>query len=211
MNGGGSFEGHSVNSTSTGNSIDPHIFIDKGNDVAHSIALPRAMAHFALTHGPSVCFAEQCKMLGIRESYRIKCDKMLTQEDCGKLASSSTIVNNHTIALSSWYADIHNDAGLQGSVTNSWLNEIPYESLIPSAFKNVLVASRCFGCSHIAQASFRLTKTMMSLGYAAGNALSQCVINNIENVRNIDIPTLQQDVEIFELFDEVNEYIQLWE
>ena len=42
-------------------------------------------------------------------------------------------------------------------------------------------ASRCFGCSHIAQASFRLTKTMMSLGYAAGNALSQCVINNIEN------------------------------
>ena len=52
---------------------------------------------------------------------------------------------------------------------------------------------------------------MMSLGYAAGNALSQCVINNIENVRNIDIPTLQQDVTIFELFDEVNEYIQLWE
>ena len=206
LNGGADFEGHHVTSTSTGNSIDPHIFIDKGNDVAHSIALPRAMAHFALTHDNVTCFAEQCKMLGIRESYRIKCDKMLTQEDCGKLASSSTIVNNHTIALSSWYADIHNDAGLQGSVTNSWLNEIPYETLIPSAFKNVLVASRCFGCSHIAQSSFRLTRTMMSIGYAAGYALKQCVDRWLEDVRNIDIAQLQSDVGIVELMTEMETY-----
>lgn len=206
-NGGGSFEGHTVSSTSTGNSIDPHIFIDLGNDVAHSYALYRAMAHCALTTNPNnVSFAEQCKLLGIRESYRINCDKMLTQTDCGVLASSSTIASNHTIALSSWYADIHNDPGLEGSITNSFLNEIPYESLIPSAFTNALVASRCFGCSHIAQASFRLTRTMMSIGYAAGHAMSQCVDNWLTDVRNIDIAKLQSDVGIAELMETMETY-----
>ena len=133
---------------------------------------------------------------------------MCTQTDCEHRIVRDDIIPNHIIALSTWYTDLHNATTTS---SNSGFNGIPYESLVASAYTNVLVASRCFGCSHIAQASFRLTKTMMSLGYAAGNALSQCVINNIENVRNIDIPTLQQDVKIFELFDEVNEYIQLWE
>ena len=187
--------------------VPANIFIDNGNDYALEWSKDRARYHSA-TRGGGGGYLQQNKMLGIRESYRIKCDYMCTQTDCEHRIVRDDIVPNHIIALSTWYTDLHN---AEVHVSNSGFNGIPYESLIPSAFKNVLVASRCFGCSHIAQASFRLTKTMMSLGYAAGNALSQCVINNIEDVRNIDIPTLQQDVKIFELFDEVNEYIQLWE
>ena len=181
--------------------------IDYGNDYALAYAEDRCKYHASVDYQAGY-YCQQNKMLGIRESYRIKCDYMCTQTDCEHRVVRDDIVPNHIIALSTWYTDLHN---AEVHVSNSGFNGIPYESLIPSAFKNVLIASRCFGCSHIAQASFRLTKTMMSLGYAAGNALSQCVINNIENVRNIDIPTLQQDVKIFELFDEVNEYIQLWE
>ena len=192
-------------STTGNNQVPPKIFIDNGNDYALAYAEDRCKYHSSINYQAGY-YCQQNKMLGIRESYRIKCDYMCTQTDCEHRVVRDDIIPNHIIALSTWYTDLHN---AEVHVSNSGFNGIPYESLIPSAFKNVLVASRCFGCSHIAQASFRLTKTMMSLGYAAGNALSQCVNNNIEDVRNIDIPTLQQDVKIFELFDEVNEYIQL--
>ena len=194
-------------STTGKNQVPPKIFIDYGNDYALAYAEDRCKYHSTVNYHVGY-YCQQNKMLGIRESYRIKCDYMCTQTDCEHRIVRDDIVPNHIIALSTWYTDLHNATTTS---KNSGFNGIPYESLVVSAYTNVLVASRCFGCSHIAQASFRLTKTMMSLGYAAGNALSQCVINNIENVRNIDIPTLQQDVKIFELFDEVNEYIQLWE
>ena len=205
-NGGGSFDWHTVKSTSTGCAIDPHIFIDCGNDVAHAFGYYKSLAHHAISDGSGVCYAEQCKMLGIRESYRINCDRMLTQADCGINAANIDFATQHTIALSSWYADIHNDSGLQGSVENSWLNAIPYESLVPVAFKNVLVGSRCFGCSHIAQTSYRLTKVMMSIGYACGHAMAQCVARWLTDVRNVDIATLQADVEINELMDTIRTY-----
>lgn len=205
-NGGGTFEGHKVVSTSTGNSIDPHIFIDKGNDIAHSYGTPRAMAHCKIVQGTAWCFAEPCKMLGIRESYRIKCDKMLTQADCETSPSSATIANDHIIALSSWYVDIHNDSILQNTINNTWLNGIPYETLIPSAFTNVLIGSRCLGSSHIANASFRLTRTMMAIGYACGHAMKQCVSGWLNDVRDVNIAQLQTDVEIASLISDIERY-----
>ena len=145
-------------------------------------------------------------MLGIREGYRIKCDRMLKQSDCEMTASSDNYVEQHYIALSSWYVDIHNDTSFS-SVSSSFFNGIPYESLIPSAFKNVLVGSRCFGCSHIAQTNYRLSKTMMSIGYAAGHAIKLAVKGGyIDDVRNIDIPTLQSNVGIAELLSEIELY-----
>ena len=187
-------------STTSKNQVPPKIFIDYGNDYALAYAEDRCKYHSSVNYHVGY-YCQQNKMLGIRESYRIKCDYMCTQTDCEHRVVRDDIVPNHIIALSTWYTDLHNAAV---HVSNSGFNGIPYESLIPSAFKNVLVASRCFGCSHIAQASFRLTRTMMSLGTAAGNALIQCVNNNIEDVRNIDIQKLQQDIGIFELFDEVD-------
>lgn len=99
-----------------------------------------------------------------------------------------------------------NYSGLQGRVDNSWLNAIPYESLVPVVFKNVLVGSRCFGCSHIAQASFRLTKVMMSIGYACGHTMAQCVAGWLTDVRNVNIATLQTDIKINELMDTIRTY-----
>ena len=192
-------------STSAHNAVDPHIFIDNGNDYALEHSYNSTLVHRYL-YAPNWKYLEQNKMLGIRESYRIKCDRMLTQTDCEKLITLNDIQKDHIIALSTWYADLHNAIV---KINNSGFNGIPYESLIPTAFTNVLIASRCYGCSHLAQSSFRLTKTMMSLGYAAGNALSQCVSNNLTDVRNIDIIQLQNDIDITSLFNEVNKYIKL--
>ena len=198
-------EYHGFVSTSTGNSIDSKIYIDKGHDYAHSLGYFRSLSHFKKLNRVDR-YMEVCKLLGVRESYRIKCDKMLTQKDCEHRITSSEISSNHIIALSSWWVDLHNDATLQGNVNNSFLNGIPYESITPSAFSNVLIGSRCFGASHIALASFRLIKTMMSLGYVCGHAMSQCVDNWLEDVRNVDIAKLQDDCGIYETINEIEEY-----
>ena len=144
-------------------------------------------------------------MLAIRETYRINCDRMLKQSDVETRATSSNYVSNHTIALSSWYADIHNSNNI-GSITSSWLIGIPFECLIPSAFTNVLVGSRCFGASHIGASAVRVTKTMMSLGYVCGKAMELAVESWLDDVRNIDITTLQTNVGIADLITEMETY-----
>lgn len=201
-------EGFGYISTTTGCPISNKTFIDKGNDYAHSEGYFKTLNHYKLLSRTGERYAEPCKMLGIRESYRIKCDYMMTQADCEHRITSADIKPNHIIALSSWWVDIHNNTALQSRVNNSFLNGIPYESLIPSAFTNVLVGSRCFGASHIALASCRLIKTMMSLGYTCGHAISQCVDNWLDDVRKIDIDKLQSDIGIVEVMTEMETYFQ---
>ena len=199
-------EGYMYVSTTTGCPMSTKAFIDKGNDYARSEGYFKTLNHYKLLSKAGDRYAEPCKMLGIRESYRIKCDYMMTQADCEHRITSADIKPNHIIALSSWWVDIHNNTALQSRVNNSFLNGIPYESLIPSAFTNVLVGSRCFGASHIALASCRLIKTMMSLGYTCGHAISQCVDNWLDDVRKIDIDKLQSDIGIIELMEEMETY-----
>lgn len=198
-------EYHSFISTSTGNKIDNKIYIDNGHDYAHSVGYFRSLSHFKKL-GRVDRYMEVCKMLGVRESYRIKCDKMLTQADCEHRVTLDDISKKRIITLSSWWVDLHNDTSLQGNVNNSFLNGIPYESIIPSAFTNVLIGSRCFGASHLALASMRLIKTMMSLGYVCGNAISQCVCGWLDDVRNVDISKLQSDIGIVDVMNEMDTY-----
>ena len=74
---------------------------------------------------------------------------------------------------------------------------IPYTSLIPKNLKNVLVACDHLGASHIATAQIRLTKTMMSVGNAAGYAMIDCI--NKEDVRDADIEFIQEKIKLKEL------------
>ena len=190
--------------------ISSKLLIDYGQDMAYGEAYDRAKYHFTKSayncngsvHGGfGGCFP----MLAIRETYRIKCDRMMTQTDVETRATSSNYVSNHTVALSSWYCDIHNANGI-GTVNSSWLIGIPYESLIPSAFKNVLVGSRCFGTSHLALSACRLTKTMMSLGYVCGKAMELANNGALSDVRNVNITTLQTNVGIADLITEIDTY-----
>lgn len=162
--------------------------------------------------GDSTSFRGKTDLLAIREGYRMKCDRMLKQTDIETKVTSENLVTEHYIALSTWYADSHVPTGVTAtfnasSVQNSWLNGIPYECLIPSCYKNALVACRGFGASHIAASAVRLVRTMMSLGYASGKAIQLCLENKLDDVRDVDITQLQTNIGISDLLTEVNERI----
>ncbi len=105
--------------------------------------------------------------LGVRESHRVVARYTLTEHDLRAGLSAQT--HNDVIALADHALDVH---GQHGGVCNE-LNEpygIPYRCLLPADCENLLVACRGAGFSAIAASSCRLSRTMMSLGEAAGAA-----------------------------------------
>jgi len=144
--------------------------------------------------------------LGVRETYRIHCERMLNQNDLVRLIDPNRI--GHFIATGSHTVDFHIVEGLnvdEINKLNGYYKEkeyqyplirpygIPYECLIPRNLNNVLVASRCFGASQIALASARINMVMAQLGWVAGNAILVCLAGKLSNVRDIDISQLQSD------------------
>lgn len=146
------------------------------------------------------------KILGIRESYRAKCERMLTTDDLQTRITSSNLASEHIVALSTWYCDIHS-AQESYSVATDIPNGIPYECMIPECYSNVLVACRAYGASHLALSSCRLAKTMMELGHSAGTAILQLLESNVRgDVRTVDVAALQSSIGIADLMDELEEY-----
>jgi len=142
-------------------------------------------------------FVDNAPMLGIRESYRAKCMKMLCQADTEKLISS--IYLDDYIAIADHYYDIH---GSRSAVDTAMLNPVsvygvPYKCIVPVKTRNVLVACRGAGFSHIAASSCRLTKTMMQLGYSAGVAAAIKLKRNID-FSMVDPKDIQNEIGLHE-------------
>lgn len=205
--------GAAIDSPSKHTGLSTKTFIDKGYDYTMHEARLRDMAHFYASAGQQVesnpsCFIGGCDLLAIRESNRIKCDEMQTESDLYERITSSNYIEKNTIALCCWYMDIHNDT----FNISSWSDRlgvphgIKYQNIIPSAYDNVLVACRAFGCSHLAASASRLVKSMMSMGYAAGKAIQQATDSWMEDVRNVDVAQLQEDIQIKNQIDELETY-----
>lgn len=149
------------------------------------------------------------KLLAIREKYRVAAEKTIDQTWLTKQITHANYVDEHIIALSTWYVDIHN----QSYYTVSQIaNGVPYESMIPKAYKNVLVPSRCFGASHIALSSIRLVKTMMDMGHSAGIAIQQLLDRQFAeggeraDVRTVDVAAIQNAIGIGDIIAELESY-----
>lgn len=135
-------------------------------------------------------------MLGIRESYRIHCDYMLRQQDLVEridpnnlkdfIACGTETVDLHIYGNIHWKAVADFNENVQPS-------GIPYSCLIPQKLKNVLIACRAFGASHIALAARRVNKDMAQLGWAAGNAVKICCKEQLSDVRNVSVSVLQNN------------------
>jgi hypothetical protein len=67
---------------------------------------------------------------------------------------------------------------------------IPYRSLIPVSFDNVLTAGRCMGTDRQMEASIRVMPGCFITGQAAGTAAALAVDNHGE-VRRVSPPALQ--------------------
>lgn len=147
--------------------------MDQGYEKAYSSCQPIAAAHWQWLHTfPQFAdceFVDFAPMLGIRESYRVVGEHVLTQHDLsgGK--------HPDIIALADHPMDVH------GSGRGSTLTQvrtkygIPYRCLVPRDKDNLLVACRGASFSHIAASSCRLSRTMLAIGHAAGLAAAQSV------------------------------------
>ncbi|MGP1540041.1 FAD-dependent oxidoreductase [Bacteroides pyogenes] len=151
-------------------------------------------------------FDSFCKMLVMRESYRMNCDVMITQDTpTHRIDSNTDISSNKIIALARWYFDIHGKQGHEGMSKQRLDNVqvetfgVPFGALCPKKMRNVMIASHSLGSSHIGQSACRITKTMLAVGYAAGFAAQQYVDKYLSDIRDVDIAKVQEDVHLKEL------------
>ncbi len=134
--------------------------------------------------------------IGIRETYRIDSEYILTVDDlaCGKRFEDS-------IALSSYGWDMPHpkDPNLHPASSiarTSPYTEIPYRSLIPKGIDNLTVAGRCVGAEREALGPIRVMGAVIGMGVAAGIASS---IAKKHGCSYKDVPTE-------ELRDRIREY-----
>ncbi len=127
--------------------------------------------------------------IGIRESRKLKGEHILSAEElknCTRFEDS--------IALGNYDIDIHNPEGAGTShyyFAPGDYYTIPYRTLLPKEYDNLLVAGRCVSATHEAQASIRIMPICCCLGEAAGVAVSVAKQTDT-NTHTLSVKALQQ-------------------
>lgn len=126
--------------------------------------------------------------IGVRESRKLKGEYILTADDL-----IACTMFEDSIALGNYDIDIHNPAGTGTShryFSEGEFYSIPYRSLLPKEFDNLLVAGRCASATHEAQASIRIMPICCCMGEAAGVACA--VASDSEaDLHNVDVKKVQ--------------------
>lgn len=129
---------------------------------------------------------------GVRESRRIVCDYMLTENDVlsnrrfeDKVAYGGWSIDNH-MGLFAYDQLPSFTYPVEGSY------DIPYRSYCVKGFSNLFVGGRCFGASKLAMSSARVMGTCAIGGQAIGTAAAMLCKENAEDIRSINIKCLQQ-------------------
>ena len=126
--------------------------------------------------------------IGVRESRKLKGEHILTADEliaCTKFEDA--------IALGNYDIDIHNPEGAGTSHRYFAPGEyytIPYRSLLPKEFDNLLVGGRCLSATHEAQASVRIMPICATMGQAIGTAFAVAVKTGA-NTHTVDIKAVQ--------------------
>ena len=108
--------------------------------------------------------------IGVRESRRIEARHLLTETE---LMAGTHFPD--AIAAGNYQIDIHSPDGTGAEIRElppgAWYT-IPYRSLLPESLDNLVVAGRCIGATHAAQAAIRIMPTCICMGEAAGTAVA---------------------------------------
>ncbi len=130
--------------------------------------------------------------LGVRESRRVIGDYILTVDD---LLSACKF--DDVIACGSYPVDIHNPSGegtvIQHLKPGMWY-DIPYRSITPLGFDNLLIGGRCVSSTHGAHSAVRVMPIVFGIGHAAGIAAALAAKGNVAT-RDIDVEQLQVELE----------------
>ncbi|MBO5454819.1 MAG: FAD-dependent oxidoreductase [Clostridia bacterium] len=126
--------------------------------------------------------------IGVRESRKLKGVHILTQQELKDCTAFED-----TIALGNYPIDIHNPEG-KGTTLYYFKDEefyhIPYRSLLPKEYDNMLVAGRCLSATHEAHSAVRIMPICACMGQAAGIAIA-LACKTTKNTHTIDISTLR--------------------
>ena len=127
--------------------------------------------------------------IGVRESRKLKGVHVLTAEEI-----KNCISFEDTIALGNYEIDIHNPAGTGTELYYFKPNEfyqIPYRSLLPKEYDNLLVAGRCLSATHEAHSAVRILPICACLGEAAGTAIALAKETNTD-AHSVDVKVLRE-------------------
>ena len=129
--------------------------------------------------------------IGVRESRKLKGEYILTGDDIKKMVKFED-----TIAVAAYDIDIHSP---DGTGTTYYVFKdgnyyyIPYRSLLPKEYDNLMVAGRCLSADHVAHSAVRIMPTCACMGEAAGMAVA-LALESEKNAHTIDIDTLRQEL-----------------
>ena len=127
--------------------------------------------------------------IGVRESRKLRGEHILTANEL-----FDRVMFEDSIALGNYDVDIHSPSGT-GTVMKrfdrKYFYSIPYRSLLPKEFDNLLVAGRCISATHEAQSSVRIMPICVCLGEAAGTAIG-IAKNTNTNTHTLDVKLLQK-------------------
>ena len=148
-------------------------YLEMESEAAYEECRRRVLAHWhsVQTNYPEyreLRIRSMSEAVGVRESRRIVGEHVLTEIDV--VTEFREGYHEDTIAIADHALDRHGDKGGAHEVDDPF--SIPYRCLIPKGFTNLLIACRAASFSSIAASSCRLSRTMMQLGQAAGNAVA---------------------------------------
>lgn len=108
--------------------------------------------------------------LGVRETHRLVARHVLREQDCraGVAAQEDAGVAD-IVAIADHALDFHGTGAWVGRELDGPYG-IPFRCLLPRELDNLVVACRGAGFSAVAASSARLSRTMITLGQAAGTA-----------------------------------------
>lgn len=169
--------------------------IDQGYDECMARCKPLVEAQWRwLQEYPAFApfeFHSFAPMLGIRESYRVVGEYVLTQHDL--VAGLEGQSHPDLIAVADHSMDVHGAGSrrVHGEVKAPY--GVPYRCLVPKGSVNLLVACRGASFSHVAASSCRLERAILQLGRAAGTAAAMAARDDVP-VAQIDVRALQQQL-----------------
>jgi 2-polyprenyl-6-methoxyphenol hydroxylase-like FAD-dependent oxidoreductase len=105
--------------------------------------------------------------VGVRETFRIKGEYLITQDDytSGRTYPDAVCYAYYPIDLHDKNTGVHPAHLAEGKVAT-----VPLRALIPAGAKNLLVAGRCISSDRYANSALRVEATCMATGQAAGEA-----------------------------------------
>lgn len=141
----------------------------------------------SLPGGEDARLQAACEEVGIRETWRVKGEYIITVDDY--IAGTKW---KDSIAFSFYPVDPHVDGPTApGHLKTGVVPTIPLRALIPKGIDHLLVAGRCISSDHLANSSLRVQATCMAGAQAAG-AAAALAIRSKTTPLNVNIDELKQ-------------------